>query len=65
MRYPYKPKDLVLLGGKILEVMNMYGDGKYLGKYIKLRDRLGNTVNRKISEVEILKYRGGLSYVTY
>jgi len=56
-RYDLRPKDLVKLGTKVLKVIGVCN----YGKYVRLKSKIGNIVNKKISGIELLKYNRGLA----
>ena len=57
-RYVLQPKDLVKTDNKlcIVKAMSSYG------KYIRLKDKLGNIINKAISKVSLIRYGKGFVF---
>ena len=58
-RYDLRPKDLVKLGTRILKAIGIHS----CGRYIKLKSKIGKVINKKILNVELLKYSRGFEYL--
>ena len=59
-KYPLSPKDLIKYEGKICEVKGMFN----YGKWVRMKDSEGNTINSNVKKVELIKYRKGLCFVS-
>ena len=59
-KYPLSPGDLVKNEGDICKVKGMFN----YGKWVRMKDNEGNTINSNVKDVELLKYRKGLCFVS-
>lgn len=59
-KYPLSPKDLVKYEGEVYEVKGMFN----YGTWVRMKDGEGNTVNSNVKDIELVKYRKGLSFVS-
>ncbi len=59
-KYLLSPGDLVKYEGKVCEVKGMFN----YGKWVRMKDSDGNTVNSNVKDVELVKYRKGLCFVS-
>ncbi|MEQ8222670.1 MAG: RNA-guided endonuclease IscB [Candidatus Eremiobacterota bacterium] len=57
-RYPYQPDDLVQYNNTTCIVKGVFN----YGKWIRVKDIKGNTLNLPISKVQLLKYRRGFVF---
>jgi len=58
-RYDLRPKDLIKLGTRILKVVGMHG----YGKYVRLKSKIGKVIDKRVLDVELLKYSRGFGFV--
>ena len=59
-KYPLSPGDLVKYEGDIYKVKGMFN----YGSWVRMKNSEENTVNSNIKDVELLKYRKGLCFVS-
>jgi len=59
-KYFLSPSDLVKYKSKICEVKGMFN----YGKWVRMKDSNDNTVNSNVKNVELVKYRKGLCFVS-
>jgi len=59
-KYPLSPKDLVKYEGKVCEVKGMFN----YGKWVRMKDSEGNTVNSNVKKVELVRYSKGLAFTS-
>jgi len=58
-RYNLRPKDLVRFGTRVLKVVSVHS----YGKYIRLKSKINKVIDKKILNIELLKYSRGFEYV--
>jgi len=59
-KYSLSPGDLVKYEGEVCEVKGMFN----YGKWVRMEDNDGNTVNSNVKDVELVKYRKGLCFAS-
>ena len=58
-RYNIRPKDLVKLGTRVMGVVSVHD----YGKYVMLKTKMNKAVDKKVTNVELLKYNRGFGFV--
>ena len=59
-KYPLSPGDLVKYEDEICEVKGMFN----YGKWARMKNNEGNTINSNVKNIELVKYRKGLCFVS-
>jgi RRXRR protein/HNH endonuclease len=60
-RYSYQPKDIISYKGKLYSVIGTHNKGKY----IQFKNGIEKKLDKKTSEVKIIKHLSGFYYVKY
>ena len=59
-KYPLSPGDLVKYEDEVCEVKGMFN----YGKWVRMKNNNGNTINSNVKNVKLVKYRKGLCFVS-
>jgi len=57
-RYNLRPKDLVRFGTRVLKVVSVHS----YGRYIRLKSKINKVIDKKILNIELLKYNRGFEF---